>query len=392
MRTICIVTGTRAEYGLLYWLMKEIQEDGELQLQIIATGMHLSPEFGLTYRQIEKDGFKIDKKIEMLLSSDTPVGISKSMGLGMIGFAETYSDLKPDIVVLLGDRFEIFSAAAAAMIARIPIAHLHGGETTEGAFDEAIRHSITKMSHLHFTATEEYKNRVIQLGENPERVFNVGGLGIDNIRKLKLMSREEFEDSINFKLGSKNLLITFHPVTLEHATAGDQFQNLLNALDELQNTKFIFTKPNADTEGRLIIKMIDDYVSRNSHKAIAFVSLGQLRYLSALKFVDACIGNSSSGLAEAPTFKIGTINIGDRQRGRLKAGSVIDCEPNKESILTAIRKLYFKGFQDKVKNVKNPYGEGGATEKIKKVLKEVDLTNILKKQFYDINFSDRITG
>jgi GDP/UDP-N,N'-diacetylbacillosamine 2-epimerase (hydrolysing) len=382
-RKICIVTGTRAEYGLLYWLMKEIQEDYELELQIIATGMHLSPEFGLTYQQIEKDGFKIDKKIEMLLSSDTPVGISKSMGLGMIGFGVAYADLKPDIVVLLGDRFEIFSAAASAMIARIPIAHLHGGETTEGAFDEAIRHSITKMSHLHFTAAEEYRKRVLQLGESPDRVFNVGGMGIDNIKKLKFMSRKEFEDSINFKLGPKNLLITFHPVTLEYATAGGQFQNLLNAIDELQDTKFIFTKPNADTDGRVIIKMIDDYVSGNRQRTIAFESLGQLRYLSALKFVDACVGNSSSGLAEAPTFKIGTINIGDRQRGRLKAGSVIDCGQDKESIQTAIRKLYSKKFQDKLKDVENPYGEGGATEKMKKILKEADLTDILKKQFYD---------
>jgi GDP/UDP-N,N'-diacetylbacillosamine 2-epimerase (hydrolysing) len=382
-RKVCVVTGTRAEYGLLYWLMKEIQADADLQLQIIVTGMHLSPEFGLTYRQIEKEGFKIDKKIEMLLSSDTPIGVSKSMGLGMIGFAEAYADLKPDIVVLLGDRFEIFSAAAATMSACIPIAHLCGGETTEGAFDEAIRHSITKMSHLHFTAAKEYKKRVIQLGESPDRVFNVGGLGIDNIRKLKLLNREEFEDPINFKLGQKNLLVTFHSVTLEHDTAGDQFQNILNALDELQDTKLIFTKPNADTEGRVITKMIDDYVSRNSHKAIAFVNLGQLRYLSALKFVDACVGNSSSGLAEVPTFKIGTINIGDRQRGRLKANSVIDCEPNKESILNAIKKLHSKEFKDKLRNVKNPYGEGGAAEKIKKILKEVDFTDILKKKFYD---------
>jgi len=289
--------------------------DPDLKLQIIATGMHLSPEFGLTYRQIEKEGFKIDRKIEMLLSSDTPTGISKSMGLGMIGFSEAYVDLKPDIIVLLGDRFEIFSAASAAMIARIPIAHLHGGESTEGAFDEAIRHSITKMSHLHFTATEEYRRRVVQLGESPDRVFNVGGLGIDNIKKLKLMSREEFENSIDFKLSSKNLMITFHPVTLEHATSREQFQNLLNALDELHDTRFIFTKPNADTEGRVIIKMIDDYVSRNKYEAISFVNLGQLRYLSAMQFIDGVVGNSSSGLAGGPTFKIGTINIGDRQRG-----------------------------------------------------------------------------
>ena len=383
-RKICIVTGTRAEYGLLYWLMKEIQEDADLAMQIIATGMHLSPEFGLTYRQIEKDGFKIDKKIEMLLSSDTSVGISKSMGLGMIGFAEAYGDMKPDIVVLLGDRFEIFSAAAAAMVARIPIAHLHGGEKTEAAFDEAIRHSITKISHLHFTATEEYRRRVIQLGESPDRVFNVGGLGIDNINKLELLNCGKFEDSIEFKLGQKNLMITFHPVTLEHATAGEQFKNILDVLDEFDDTKFIFTKPNADTEGRIITQMIDEYISRNEHKAISFVNLGQLRYLSAMQFVDAVVGNSSSGIAEAPTFKIGTINIGDRQKGRINADSVIDCEPNKESILTAIRKLYSTEFQKKLKNVKNPYGEGGAAKKIKEVLKEKDIADILKKEFYDI--------
>ncbi len=383
---ICIITGTRAEYGLLYWLMKEIQEDLDLVLQIIVTGMHLSPEFGLTYHQIEDEGFKIDKKIEMLLSSDTPIGISKSIGLGMIGFAEAFDELKPDIVGLLGDRFETFSGAAAAMIARIPIVHIHGGEATEGLIDEPIRHSITKMSHLHFTAAEEYKKRVIQLGESPDRVFNVGGLGIDNINKLKLLNRKEFEDSINFKLGPKNLIITFHPVTLEHATAGEQFQNLLDAMDELEDTRLLFTKPNSDTEGRVIIRMIDDYISKNSYKAIAFESLGQLRYLSALKIFDACVGNSSSGLTEAPTFKIGTINIGDRQRGRVRAESVLDCEPYKDSILRAIRRLYSEEFQSNLKNVKNPYGEGGASEKIKKVLKEVDLTNILKKEFYNTEF------
>jgi GDP/UDP-N,N'-diacetylbacillosamine 2-epimerase (hydrolysing) len=383
---ICIVTGTRAEYGLLYWLMKEIQGDADLELQIIATGMHLSSEFGLTYKQIEENGFKIDKKIEMLLSSDTPVGISKSMGLGIISFSEAYADLKPDIVVLLGDRFEIFSAASAATISRVPIAHLHGGEATEGLIDEPIRHSISKMSHLHFTAAEEYRRRVIQMGESPGRVFNVGGLGIDNIKKLTLLNRNEFEDSIDFKLGQKNLMITFHPVTLERATARDQFQNLLDTLDELDSTRFIFTKPNADTEGRVIIKMIDDYASKNSHKAIAFISLGQLRYLSAMQFIDGVVGNSSSGLAEAPTFKIGTINIGDRQRGRIKADSVIDCEPDKESILTAIRKLYSKEFQAKLKYVKNPYGEGGAAERINKLLKETDLTDILKKEFHDLEF------
>ena len=305
-RKICVVTGTRAEYGLLYWLMKEIESDDDLELQIIATGMHLSPESGLTYKEIEKE-FRIDKKIEMLLSSDTPVGISKSMGLAQISFAEAYDELRPDIVVVLGDRYEIFSAASAAMIGRIPIAHLHGGETTEGAFDESIRHAVTKMSHLHFTATEEYRKRVIQLGEHPDRVFNVGGLGIDNIKKLELLSKSEFEDSIGFKLDKKNILVTFHPVTLEDSTASEQFRNLLDAIDELKKTHIIFTKANSDTDGRVINSMIDEYAQSHNDKAIAFTSLGQLRYLSALRYVDAVVGNSSSGLAEAPSFKVGTI-------------------------------------------------------------------------------------
>lgn len=387
-RKICIVTGTRAEYGLFYWLLKGIESDPDLQLQIVATGMHLSPEFGLTYKLIEKDGFKISKKIEMLLSSDSSTGISKSMGLGIISLAEAFEELIPDIVVLLGDRFETFAAAIAATVARIPIAHLHGGEITIGAVDEAFRHSITKMSHLHFTATEEYRSRVIQLGEDPLRVFNVGGLGMDNVKKLKLMCRKDFEDSICFKLGSHNFMVTFHPVTLEHATAGEQFQNLLCALDELEDTRLVFTKPNADTGGRIIIKMIDEYIHNNSHKAIAFVSLGQLRYLSAMQFMDGVVGNSSSGLVEAPTFKIGTINIGDRQGGRIKADSVIDCNPTKDSILKAIKKLYSEEFQERLKYTQNPYGEGGAAKKIKKVLKEKKLADILKKQFYDISATD----
>ncbi|WP_181403240.1 UDP-N-acetylglucosamine 2-epimerase [Aliarcobacter cryaerophilus] len=382
-RKICIITGTRAEYGLLYWLLKEIEADKELQLQVIVTGMHLSPEFGLTYKEIEKE-FKINKKIEMLLSSDTSVGISKSMGLAQISFAESYDELKPDIVIVLGDRYEIFSATSAAMIARIPIAHISGGETTEGAFDEAIRHSITKMSHLHFTATNEYKNRVIQLGENPSRVFNVGGMGIENIKRLKLLSKEEFEKSIEFKLNIKNILVTFHPVTLENSTAKEQFQQLLDAIDELEDTNIIFTKANSDTDGRVINQMIDEYVTKNSHKSIVFTSLGQLRYLSALQYVDAVVGNSSSGLAEAPSFRIGTINIGDRQKGRIKASSVIDCEPNKDSILKSFEKLYSKEFQETLKTTINPYGNGCASKKIVEILKSVDLGNILKKSFYDL--------
>ena len=383
MKKICVVTGTRAEYGLLYWLLKEIEADKELQLQVIVTGMHLSPEFGLTYKEIEKE-FKINKKIEMLLSSDTSVGISKSMGLAQISFAESYDELKPDIVVVLGDRYEIFSATSAAMIARIPIAHIHGGEKTEGAFDESIRHSITKMSHLHFTATEEYKNRVIQLGEHPSRVFNVGGMGIENIKRLKLLSKDEFEKSIEFKLNSKNILVTFHPVTLENSTAKEQFQQLLDAIDELEDTNIIFTKANSDTDGRVINQMIDEYVTKNSHKSIVFTSLGQLRYLSALQYVDAVVGNSSSGLAEAPSFKIGTINIGDRQKGRIKASSVIDCEPNKDSILKSFEKLYSKEFQETLKTTINPYGDGYASKKIVEILKNVNLKNILKKSFYDL--------
>ena len=382
-RKICVVTGTRAEYGLLYWLMKEIEADKELQLQLIVTGMHLSPEFGLTYKEIEKE-FKIDKKIEMLLSSDTAVGISKSMGLAQISFSESFEELKPDILVVLGDRYEIFSAVSTAMIAKIPIAHLHGGEITEGAFDESIRHSITKMSHLHFTATDEYKNRVIQLGEHPNTVFNVGGMGIESIKRLKLLSREEFEKSIDFRLNKKNILVTFHPVTLENLTAKEQFQELLDAIDELEDTNIIFTKANSDTDGRIINQMIDKYVSNNSHKSIGFSSLGQLRYLSALKFVDSVVGNSSSGLLEAPSFKIGTINIGDRQKGRIKAESVIDCEAKKVEISKAFGEIYSKEFQEKLKNVENPYGENCPSNQIVEVLKNVNLASILKKSFYDL--------
>lgn len=383
IKKVCVVTGTRAEYGLLYWLIKAIEEDSDLELQLIVTGMHLSPEFGLTYKSIEKD-FKIDKKIEMLLSSDTSVGISKSMGLAQISFAEAYDELQPDIIIVLGDRYEIFSAASAAMIARIPIAHLHGGETTEGAVDESIRHSISKMSYLHFTATEEYRNRVIQLGEHPSRVFNVGGLGIESIKRLELLTLGEFEKSINFKLNKKNILVTFHPVTLENSTARVQFQELLDAIDELEDTHIIFTKANSDTDGRVINQMIDDYVNMHAHKSVGFTSLGQLRYLSALQFVDAVLGNSSSGLAEAPSFKIGTINIGDRQKGRIKASSVIDCEPNKKSISDAIEELYTVGFQEHLSTVKNPYGDGHASAKILNTIKEVGLENVLKKSFYNL--------
>jgi GDP/UDP-N,N'-diacetylbacillosamine 2-epimerase (hydrolysing) len=383
-RKICIVTGARAEYGLLRWVMEGIREAPELKLQIIATGMHLSPEFGLTYKGIEKDGFHIDRKVEMLLSSDSPAGVAKSMGLGLIGFGDTLHELQPDLMLVLGDRFEIFSAVTAAMVACIPVAHLHGGESTEGAFDEAIRHSITKMSHLHFVVAEEYRKRVIQLGEHPDRVFLVGGLGIDSIKKLDLLDRPALEKALGFEFGEKNLLVTFHPVTLENETSAKQMIELLTALGELEDTKLIFTMPNADTDGRVIIEMINKFVASHSN-ARAYASLGQLRYLSCIKYVDGVVGNSSSGLLEAPSFAKGTINIGDRQRGRLKAESVIDCDSEQGSIATALQKLYSKEFQSMLETVKNPYGEGGASGRVVDTLVKVPLGDILKKRFFDLS-------
>jgi GDP/UDP-N,N'-diacetylbacillosamine 2-epimerase (hydrolysing) len=384
-RKICVITGSRAEYGLLRWVMQGIKDDPEMTLQVIVTGMHLSPEFGLTFHEIERDGFQIDRKVEMLTSSDTPVGIAKSMGLGLIGFADALCELRPDLIVLLGDRFEIFAAAAAALVARIPVAHLHGGETTQGAFDEALRHSITKMSHLHFVAAEEYRQRVIQLGESPERVFLVGGLGIDNIKRLKLLDRAELEESLGFSLGQKNLLITFHPVTLETATAVSQMKELLVTLAELKNTKLIFTLPNADTDGRVLIRMVEQFVAQHPN-ANAYSSLGQLRYLSCIAQVDGVVGNSSSGLAEVPSFKKGTINIGDRQYGRLQAVSVINCEPTRQSIDAALKRLYSSDFQASLGQALNPYGEGGAAEKIIAAIKNTPLEGILKKHFYDCSY------
>lgn len=383
MRKICVVTGTRADYGLLQWVMHGIQREANLQLQIIATGMHLSPEFGLTYHEIEADGFSIDRKLEVLVSSDSAVGLTKSMGLGVIAFADAFAELKPDIVLVLGDRFEIFSAAAAAMIAGLPIAHLHGGEITEGAFDDAMRHSITKMAHLHFVAAESYRRRVVQLGEDPARVFLTGGLGVDTISKMKLLDRDALELALDFKLGKKNLLVTFHPVTLENGTAGRQMSELLAALDTLQDTHLIFTMPNADTGGRELIHMIEAFADSRSHVQ-AYKSLGQLRYLSCMAHVDGVVGNSSSGLAEAPSFRRGAVNIGDRQRGRLKAASVIDCEPFCDSIEKALHKLYSADFQESLAQVRSPYGEGGASEKIIDILKHVDLDDILKKSFHDL--------
>jgi len=382
-RKICVVTGTRAEFGLLRWLIQEVQASEGLELQIVATGMHLSPEFGLTYREIEQAGFHIDARVEMLLGADTASAVTKSMGLGLIGFADVFARLSPDVVVLLGDRFEIFAAAAAAMIAGIPIAHLHGGETTEGAFDEAIRHAVTKMSHLHFVAAEDYRRRVIQLGEQPERVFLVGGLGIDAIKHITLMTREELEASIDFKLGPRNLLITFHPVTLEGQSSAHQMRELLDALDGLRDTHLIFTMPNADTGGRELTSMVESFVSTHPN-ARAYSSLGQLRYLSCMKWVDGVVGNSSSGLAEAPSMGVGTVDIGDRQRGRLRASSVIHCEPDRQQIADAIDILYSAAFRQGLATVVNPYGNGGASQRIVEVLANHPLDPLVKKKFNDI--------
>jgi GDP/UDP-N,N'-diacetylbacillosamine 2-epimerase (hydrolysing) len=382
-RRICVVTGTRAEYGLLRWVMEGIRTTPGLELQIVVTGMHLSPEFDLTFHEIENDGFHIDRKVEMLLSADTPSGVAKSMGLGLIGFGDALDHLRPDVMLVLGDRFEILSAVTAAMVARIPVAHLHGGEKTEGSIDEAIRHSITKMSHLHFVAAEEYRHRVIQLGEHPDRVFLVGGLGVDGISKLPLLERSKLQAALGFRFAARNLLVTFHPVTLEHATAAEQMAELLAALSDLQDTYLIFTLPNADTDGRVLIEMINTYVAGKSH-ARSYVSLGQLHYLSCIRHVDGVVGNSSSGLTEVPSFCKGTVNIGDRQRGRLKAASVIDCAPTRLAIAEALAHLYSPEFQTTLTTVHNPYGDGGASERVVQTLAAVQLNGILKKRFFDL--------
>ena len=383
-RKICIVTGTRAEYGLLYWIMKGIQNDPALDLQIIVTGMHLSPEFGLTFQEIINDGFFINNKVEMLLSGDTPSAISKSTGLGIIGFADAFEGLKPDIVTLLGDRYELLAAASTALFANIPIAHISGGETTTGAFDEAIRHSITKMGWWHFVAAKEYKKRVIQLGEDPNRVHHVGSISIDNIKKTKLLNKTNLEKLLGLKFKKKNLIMTYHPVTLEKESSKNNLQSLLNVLDKLNDTYIIFTEPNADTDNRIIKRMIKKFVLSHKKNSISFASMGRLNYLSALQFVDGVIGNSSSGLTEAPTFKIGTINIGDRQNGRLKADSIIDCTSEEESIFDAVKTLYSSQFQNNLKKINNPYGVDNTTEKIISVLKNSKIPKNLKKKFYNL--------
>ncbi len=381
MRKIAVFTGTRAEYGLLYWLLKDLQEDPEIELQLLVSAMHLSPEFGMTYQQIETDGFTITEKVEMLLSSDSAVGTAKSIGLGVLGFADALERMKPDVLVVLGDRFEALAVAQAAMILRIPIAHIHGGEITEGAYDDAIRHAITKLSLLHFTSTEAHRNRVIQLGEHPSRVFNVGAVGLDHLQRSKMFSLAELSASLNFKLEQPYFLVTYHPVTLASEPAKASFENLLKALDAFPQHQIILTYPNADDGGREIIPLLEAYAKQQPSRVLAIPSLGQKRYLSAVKHAAAVVGNSSSGIIEVPSFKVPTVNIGERQRGRLAAESVFSCSSNTAAIIETLQ----LGLKSNLTQVVNPYGKGKASEAILKQLKVADLSVV--KTFYDLQES-----
>jgi GDP/UDP-N,N'-diacetylbacillosamine 2-epimerase (hydrolysing) len=383
-KIISVLTATRAEYGLLKPIIEKLFMIEDFDVRVVVTGAHLSSEFGLTFKEIENDGIIIDEKIEILLSSDTSAAISKSMGLAMIGFADYFERLMPDILVLLGDRYETLAVAATAMNQRIPIIHLYGGETTEGAIDESIRHAITKLSYLHFTSTEEYRRRVIKLGEDPSRVFCVGAIGIENILNEELMDISELEKSINFVLNKPYAMVTYHSVTLEDNSAKEQMRELLDACKTFSDIKYIFTKSNADSNGRIINQMIDEFVNSNQN-AVAFSSLGTRRYLSALRHCDMVIGNSSSGIIEAPSFGVPTINIGDRQKGRLQALNVINCKPFSKDIIKAMEIALSDEFRTNIKSVTNPYGDGRTSEKIIEIIQEFVLNNKIKikKKFYD---------
>ena len=384
MKRVCVVTGSRAEYGLLRWVMEGFKNSDVCTLQTVVTGMHLSPEFGSTWREIEADSFSIDWKVEMLLGSDSASAVTKSMGIAMIGFADAFSHLKPDLLVILGDRFEMLAAASAALIAGIPIAHLHGGELTEGAYDDAIRHSLTKMSHLHFTAASEYRDRVIQLGEDPARVWDVGGFGLDSITNVKLLSRAEVEDNLKISLSDKSLLVTFHPETIPDAVPEQQLEELLHALGQ-SSAVIVFTMPNADNKNRMLRTMIEEFVQQHSGRAVVHASLGQQLYLSTLAEVDAVVGNSSSGLIEAPAFSKGTVNIGRRQDGRLRAKSVVDCEARRSDIAEAIDKVLEPRFQIEITSQQNPYGTGGASVKTVSIIENWFRDKVsMSKKFYDL--------
>ena len=379
---VAVFTGTRAEYGLLYWLLKDIQDDPELVLQLLVSGMHLSPEFGETYQQIEQDGFFIDEKIEILLSSDSAVGTAKSMGLGVLGFADALNRLTPDVLVILGDRFEALAAAQTAMILRVPILHLHGGEITEGAYDDAIRHAISKLSYLHGTSTEEYRQRVIQLGEQPERVKNVGAIGLDHLRRAEFMDVPEIARSLDFPLNQPYFLVTYHPVTLGEEKPEQSFNALLDALDEFKDHQVIITYPNADDGGRRIIPLLEQYAKSNPKRVCVIPSLGQKRYLSSVKHAAAVIGNSSSGIIEVPSFNIPTVNIGVRQKGRLAAKSVLSCDANKQSIMASIKSAINREYTSPNQHIENPYGAGNASEQVITMLKNMQFEP--SKSFYDL--------
>ena len=380
MKNVCVITGTRADYGLLYWTLKALKEEETINLQLCATGMHLSPEFGLTYQQIEKDGFSIDYKVETLISGDTGSAIAKSIGLGVIGFADAFQQLSPDLILVLGDRYEILAAVIAAMSARIPVAHCHGGELTLGAIDDAIRHTITKMSHLHFVSTIEYKNRVLQLGEQEENIHVVGALGLENLSK-NLISKTEFEARIGRSLQPLNFIITYHPETLSTKTTSEQLNPLFEALDQFPNALMIFTQPNSDHEGRALNSYIKEYVNKNSNRAVFYPTLGWKAYLTALSLCDLVIGNSSSGIIEAPSFNTPTINIGNRQKGRIKAASVIDTTTDTENIVRAIEKgLSWNSESISRKNL-NPYEGDQPAKDIVSIVKQ---EQVLNKSFNDI--------
>lgn len=386
-KKICIVTATRAEYGLLRPIIQKFLARDEYEIKIAVTGMHLSPEFGLTYQEIEEDGIRIDRKIEMLLSADTPAAITKSMGLTMIGFADYFMESKPDLLILLGDRYEILAVATAAMNARIPIAHLYGGDVTEGAIDDVVRHALTKMSHLHFVSTLTHQKRVIQMGESPDRVFCVGAMSVESAKSIQLLTREELEKQLDFNWFQARLaIVTFHPTTLEGASAGTQCKELLEALDGIPDLKVIFTKANADAEGRVINHMIDEYVTTHQDKSRVYTSLGQRRYLSVVALADVVIGNSSSGLSEVPSFHIPTVNIGNRQKGRERSSSVIDCAPRKEEINLAIKQALSEEFRKVVEQTCNPYEKEGTSDQIVQIVSDVlskDSISLMKK-FYDL--------
>lgn len=384
-KKVCVLTATRAEYGLLKPVIRKLRTYESLDVRVVATGAHLSPEFGLTYREIEQDGIPIDRKIEILLSSDTPSSISKSMGLALMGFADYFSELQPDLLVVLGDRYETLAVCCAAMNQRIPIAHLYGGETTEGAVDEAYRHAITKLSYLHFTSTEQYRKRVIQLGEDPSRVFNVGALGVENILKVPLLSKQELEKSLGFPLGDQYIVVTYHPVTLETESSEADFKALLEALDAFPDLGILFTKANADADGRIINELMDAYVSCRSN-AIAVASLGMKRYLSAVKHSVAVIGNSSSGIIEVPSLHVPTVNIGDRQKGRLMADSVVNCKPTTKDIAGALHYALSEEGKNKAASTNNPYGAGDTAKLVCETIHQHVLadSHTLKKAFHDL--------